>query len=270
MDTKTQETQETHLPRNTSIRGRLWGPCTWNNYSEVDFEKLVSYCRDKCQDFAINKEIGEEGTPHLQFCMKFKNAKEFTTLKNQFPACHLEKAKNWGAVKNYCTKAETSICEAVTPCTRRPLKDPLEGKEPKEFQKFIMDLVDTEADDRTINWIYDPVGCAGKTTLAKHLCINHPGKILYVSGKAADIKYGVTSFLDNEINDLYLLFIDLTRSVENFVSYEAIEAVKNGIFYNTKYESKMIVFNSPHVVVLANFEPELEKLSADRWNIIEL
>ena len=38
--------------------------------------------------------------------------------------------------------------------------------------------------------------------------------------------------------------MDFTRDVEEYVSYQAIEAIKNGIFYNTKYESKMITYNT--------------------------
>ena len=34
-----------------------------------------------------------------------------------------------------------------------------------------------------------------------------------------------------------------------------------------KYESKPICRNSPHVIIFANFEPDLDKLSNDRWII---
>ena len=64
--------------------------------------------------------------------------------------------------------------------------------------------------------------------------------------------------------------MDFTRDVEEYVSYQAIEAIKNGIFYNTKYESKMITYNSPHVIIFANFFPDITKLSSDRWVIREL
>lgn len=61
-----------------------------------------------------------------------------------------------------------------------------------------------------------------------------------------------------------------TRAVENYVSYEALEAIKDGIFFSTKYESGMVVFDSPHVVVFANFPPDRTQLSADRWRITNI
>ena len=57
---------------------------------------------------------------------------------------------------------------------------------------------------------------------------------------------------------------EFTRSQEQFVSYQAIEEVKNGILFNNKYEAKMVVFNNPHVVVFSNFEPDYKALSSDR------
>ena len=36
---------------------------------------------------------------------------------------------------------------------------------------------------------------------------------------------------------------------------------------NTKYETGMKLFNSPHLIVFSNFYPDTDKLSADRWKI---
>ncbi len=91
---------------------------------------------------------------------------------------------------------------------------------------------------------------------------------LYLGGKSTDIKYGVVEYLKKK--DLYLVCFDLVRSMESYVSYEAIEAVKNGIFYSGKYEGGMCIFNKPHVFIFANFIPEVRKLSVDRWDIREM
>lgn len=256
---------------NTKDRGRCWGPCTWNNWTEDNFTELKNFCEIECEDYAINQEVSESGTPHLQFCFKFKNARTFISIKNKFPKCHIEKSKNWMKTKKYCSKLATATGPPTLPPgqrIRRPLVDPLEGKELRPFQQELMSIIDSDPDDRRITWVFDEAGCAGKTTFAKHLCIKRPNEILYVTGKSADIRYGVTQFLSNEDNDLYVVLIGLTRSVENFVSYEGIEQVKDGLFYNTKYESKMVTYNCPHVIVFANFEPDYNKLTEDRWNMI--
>ena len=114
-------------------------------------------------------------------------------------------------------------------------------------------------DDRTIHWYYDMEGNKGKSYFAK----NYAGSNYYVNGgKSADIFYGY------EYQSV--IFFDLARMKQDIVQYDVMEAFKNGQFYSTKYESKLVRFNVPHVVVFSNFYPDLGKLSSDRWNIIEI
>ena len=49
-----------------------------------------------------------------------------------------------------------------------------------------------------------------------------------------------------------------------------MESIKNGRVFSAKYESKMKVFDPPHVICFANFEPKREAMSADRWAIVDL
>ena len=65
-----------------------------------------------------------------------------------------------------------------------------------------------------------------------------------------------------------VVLINITR--QGSVSYNGLEAVKDGIFFSSKYESGMCMFNSPHVIVFSNEEPEYENLTKDRWNVIDL
>lgn len=52
-----------------------------------------------------------------------------------------------------------------------------------------------------------------------------------------------------------------------YVSYSALEELKDGIFFSGKYESSMVMTNNLHIFVFANFEPDRSKLSKDRWEI---
>lgn len=254
--------------RNTKVlRSRFWGPNTWNNYTTNNRQILIEYCKEHCKEWAISEEVGENGTPHLQFCFKFNNDKRFDTLKKEWPEVHFEKSKSWFATFKYCTKTETNIS---TLTHEKKIKDPLMGLTLKEWQMDVLSIVDNDPHPRKIHWIYDENGGCGKTTFAKSLVINKPRNVLYLSGKCADIKYGIYQFLQNAKNDLKICIFDLTRSIEGYVSYEAIECVKNGIFYNTKYECGMAVFEQPHVIIFSNFLPEKHKLSADRWDILDV
>lgn len=248
----------------TRVRGYI---LTWNNYKDADIEYVKTYCKENCDDYSWQEEKGKEGTPHLQIAIHFKNAKSFDIIKKDFAQCHIEAAQNWMKVKKYCMKAESRVKEGDKK-EKIVIKDPLKDKELRPFQKKVIDIINGDIDDRKIYWIYDLKGCSGKTALAKHICLTKPGETLYLSGKANDIKYGVSQFVEDK--ELKVCIFDFPRSLEAYVSYQGVEEVKNGIFYCGKYEAKMVMFNTPHIICFANFRPELNKLSEDRWEIIRV
>ncbi len=86
------------------------------------------------------------------------------------------------------------------------------------------------------------------------------GCVKFENGKSADIKYGY--------NGERVVIFDYSRSQEDSINYQVLEDLKNGIFFSPKYQSAMKVFEIPHVIVFANFEPKREKLSADRWAVV--
>lgn len=270
----TDLTQGDTAPRNTfsdgepsvTTRKRCWFG-TWNNHSEANFAFLHDMAKMLCQDWAMQEEVGTSGTPHIQFCLKFKNARTFRSLKKKIPQAHLEVCKNWHACRSYCLKDDSYSGGRREQKLKREIYDPLDHVVLYDWQTEICELMKQPANERDIFWYWEKDGCAGKTTLARHLCIKYPKKVLYLGGKKADILYGIYEFLLEESNDLKMVILDFSRSLENFISWDAIESIKNGIFYNTKYKSAMCVFNYCHVVCFANFSPDIARLSEDRWRI---
>ena len=65
-----------------------------------------------------------------------------------------------------------------------------------------------------------------------------------------------------------LVVFDLPRNNGNKVSYSALEAIKNGLICNTKYETGNKLFNPPHILIFANDEPEWEAMSDDRFKVL--
>ena len=90
--------------------------------------------------------------------------------------------------------------------------------------------------------------------------------VICVQGKCTDIKHAVNALVKKGTPPRAVLFI-FPRSVEDYVSYDAIESVKDGIFFSGKYDSGMCLFPNPHVYIFANFLPDLDKLTSDRWKI---
>jgi len=248
-------------PKPKRVRARKW--CfTLNNYTEEDYGTMAQHFEEG--QFIIGKEIGENGTPHLQGYVEFKNPKDLSVLKKINERIHWEITKgNRKQNFEYCSKDGNYI-------TNMKIKKPIKIIENlRPWQTVIFDCLKTEPDDRTIVWVTDKEGNKGKTALCKYLHIKFGA--LYLTGKASDMKYTLTQWIDtNPDDEIPPILMDFTRSTEQFISYQGIEEIKNGIFMNTKYECKMVVYNSPHIIIFANFMPELNKLSKDRWKIIDI
>lgn len=266
----TSDTNNT-ATRNTSNRSRCWS-ITVNNWTEEDLEAIEKEVHSLA-DYAYQTEEGKEGTPHIQAAFRYVNARTFASMKKSFPTWHIEPAKNWVKLKQYCKKSDSATGEIKEAKGAIVIQDPLKDAELYEWQQMVTDIVDQEPDHRTIHWFWEPTGNVGKTTLARHLVLTRPG-VLYLTGKAADMKYGVASYVsppgDKPGQEPKILILDFVRSVESFISYQGIEEIKNALFYNTKYESKMIIYNYCHVICFANFPPEVDRFSADRWDIIQI
>lgn len=111
-----------------------------------------------------------------------------------------------------------------------------------------------------------PVGLSSR---AVEICMPAAAALngaLVVSGKASDIKCAIAGM---KIKPEVVIFC-CPRNSEGYISYDALEQVKDGMFFSGKYESEMVLFNNPHVIVFANFAPDLAKLSVDRWKIVNL
>lgn len=252
--TETQMEQNGIGNTNSQSRTRSWF-FTHNNPSDGAYKDYLDYF-DKA---VIQLEEGTQKTQHLQGYGYRKNPIKFETLKNKFPLAHWEVVRNKEAAIKYCQKDEGRVDGPWIKGFKAPINT---IKNLRPWQKKILNLCQT---DRQIHWYCDQKGGIGKTAFAKWLCINT--NTMYVSGKAADCKHGLVEwFKKNEenYNNLRVIF-DITRSQEGYVSYQAIEEIKNGIFFSGKYESGMCIFNNPTVIIFSNFLPIMERLSLDRW-----
>lgn len=133
---------------------------------------------------------------------------------------------------------------------------------PRPWQRKVLDRLLEEPDNRTILWVFETRGNVGKSRLAHHLCCEH--QAIELHGKVADMAYGY--------NDAPIVIFDLARTQEDCYKhvYAFAEKLKNGRFFNSKYESGMRLFKPPHVVFFANFAAPRDAWSADRLNEIDL
>lgn len=233
---------------------------TLNNWTEAEYSQLLSFFKDSSKKFIIGKEVGEKKTPHLQGYVVFKDKQRFSGISKINERIHWEKCKG-SEEQNiaYCSKDGDFVTHNIK--VKKPLKI-LEKSKLYNWQIEIENIITKEPDDRKIYWYYDIMGGKGKTTFAKYLSF-HYGAVP-IEGKKNDILFCCAEFE----SDIYIF--DFERSMEDFVPYGAIEKVKNGYFMCGKYESKPILRNPPHIIIFANFSPDMLKLSMDRWVIKDI
>lgn len=241
---------------------------TYNNYDDGTLVQSICQSKYSSNLYVYQEEMGKNGTKHLQGVIRFPNPVGYA-FQSDFPKeIHWERCRSWPKSIKYCCKADTRCGKVWTnikdlKIPKKPI-DYFAKHKPYEWQSEILKLIKQEPDERTVYWYWEPKGRSGKSSLARHIVLNY--NAIVISGGSRDIKCGITDWINND-KRLDIVIIDIPRSAFNNVSYKAIEEIKNGMFYNTKYESQMCVFDIPHVIVFANYKPRMNMMSIDRWSV---
>ncbi len=246
-------------------RARIWF-ITYNNFTKIGKTHLIGWFEKNCKKYIMQEE--DEGTPHLQGVVQLKWQKSFDQLKKVNDKIHWEICRDLEAAIEYCSDPEKRKGEIYQFGFPDKLIDPMEGLTEYKWQEAISKILAGKPDNRKIHWVYDCQGNAGKTSYCKSQCMKSK-KTLYLGGRATDMKYAITECIQEGLYPDVLL-IDVPRTLEGDFSYEGLESIKNGIFFSSKYESKMVMFNIPHVIVFSNWLPIRNMLSIDRWHIIDV
>lgn len=128
----------------------------------------------------------------------------------------------------------------------------------KDWQQEVHSYCMETPRDREILWIIDPVGGAGKTSFCDYMTKIYPERVqIFGPGNFGDLAY----MLDVKRN---IFLIDLPKCTGERMSWDFIEALKNGRVISKKYESCEKLFARPVVVVLSNNPPPPEAFMANR------
>lgn len=216
------------------------------------------------------------GTSNKKYCTKGGDFEEFGELINQGKRSDLEDLKEaiqdgeykmynllsqFGAAWKYPKVTRNFV--SLTKRQKLRMTSPLEEVKLHAWQEEVMQIVAQPADPRKIHWYWDPIGATGKSTMVRHLRIMFPNRIFYTTGgKCADVLH---AYVKEDCPDV--IIFDLPRDKEDFVHYGTFEALKNGMFTSTKYDSQSVMRDVPILLVFANFEPDKDKLSMDRWDV---
>lgn len=108
---------------------------TLNNWTPAEYEAILEHGRNKCKFMVVGKEVGTNGTPHLQGYVNLVKRTRFTALKKFLPRAHFEVAKGTDEQNlTYCTKQDKEAFVSGVPQRagqrsdlKKPVKAILEG-----------------------------------------------------------------------------------------------------------------------------------------------
>jgi len=236
---------------------------TVNNHTEEFLGGMLEYFNRNALKYRIQEETGKEGTPHLQGCVSFSKEIRDTVWDKKGLGHYEALIGTWEQSVEYCSKIETRTGREWSKGLPKPLKliNPTYW-----WQREILSLIKTEANDRNIHWYWSDAGSVGKSQFSKYLIVKH--KAIFISkGTNADIMYTV---MESKIEESGLIVINLPRALGNRICYDALESLIDGVIFSPKYESGYKVFNSPHIIIFANQPPKIETMSTDRFIITQI
>lgn len=259
------ETNETEggNTKTPSIERRRWS-ITVNNYTIEEYETMRQYFEQN-KVWVIGKEIGEEGTPHLQCYLEKKT--RFSSLQKIGPRWHIEFCKgNKKQNIDYCTKDGDYIGNGIPKNVKQEILEQYKDIIWKPWQQEIIDICESKPDDRTIHWYYERKGNVGKSFLVRYLYNKYD--CIIGNGKMADVLNNVNNIVNIECKEFKLLFLDIPRSSLGYINYGVIEKLKDKLVYSGKYEGGTInLIDNIHIICFANEKPNEDMMSIDRWNI---
>lgn len=257
------------------FKARKW-IFTLNNWTDQELSQCLNVFNKKNWLYIIGKEIGEQGTPHLQGYVEHKNQIRRSVLVKILPRAYIHTAQ--GDIKSnykYCSKTEdfiTNISELeddISLAERKYNQQMIEDYKDivwKPWQQEVIDIINTKPDDRTVHWVYEPKGNVGKSFLVKYLQWKYDA--IVANGKQSDVFNQYKVFIEEKKDQPKLALIDIPRSNENYINYSTLEKIKDGLFYSGKYEGGVLRLCRHHLICFANFLPDKFALSNDRWHFI--
>lgn len=248
---------------------------------DVDDELLRNWFKTVAKKWVFQEEKGDKtGYPHFQCRISLKNRKRINelgkALKNAGIEAHASPTANNTKDFDYVIKSQTRIAGPWSDIDSESIIKPpadidtmtVEALRP--YQKRIYDACVAQCDRKTmtfrsVDFVFESQGNVGKSVLTRFLVWNELAMFVPVMQDAQDIMAWVMSFPPASC-----YIIDMPRALpkDGLNGFWAgIELLRSGFAADKRHKGKFRMQSPPLVWVFSNHEPNLEALSADRWNI---
>jgi hypothetical protein len=145
---------------------------------------------------------------------------------------------------------------------RAPIPDLRTGS-PRQWQTDLAGVLDAPCDDdRSVLFYVDEEGGKGKSWFQAWYLSTRPERAQVLSaGKRDDIAHTIDK-------SKLVFFFNIPRGGMEYLQYTILEQLKDRMIYSPKYNSTMKYLSGvPHVVVFCNEQPDMEKMTGDRYII---
>lgn len=280
---------------------------TLNNYTDADIERLGNLPDNDVSYVLFGREVGENGTPHLQGFISCTSRKRMAAIKLLIGGNpHVEVCRNIAASLIYCkkdgnftehgelsrTQGKRTDIDAFKEDVKAGLLDLREVRE-RHSQvyasslRFCLDYIQDHSPAKELpNHVLRPWQQGLNTILngepddrTIHFVVDpvgNSGKTWFahyydqLHDRVQVIQPGRKADMSFVLDaTIRTLFVDAPRSKQGeFIQYDFLEDIKNGYVFSSKYESRVKQLGKVHVCVMMNEMPDMTKLSNDRYNII--
>lgn len=244
-------------------------------------------------NFVGQLELGKNSKiPHYQLAIEIKTIctkkKVLEALEEKINGhISVEIQFNFEEMKKYCTKDSDFISVEYSgkiykheweidfldrkPILRKVLQNPF------KWQEFLeSNILKSTPDDRTVDWIIDPVGNTGKSSFARAYVSKHTNDGIFMKIDNLDrmelsLIKKIETYRSKYFKDPKVLIFDFPRASDHMKVLKAtalMEDAKSGYLETTfGGNHKEIQIGDIHVIVFSNNCPDLSVLSVDRWRL---
>lgn len=240
----------------------------------------LSWCKKKLPRAHLEKTVADN-QKNVEYCSKEGDFETFGALPdNQGKRTDLESVVKWideFLESNGRAPTEKEIAQAIPigyvrynkhllnlAALRAPSPVLREG-ELRDWQVDAFKDLESDPNDREVRFYVDYGGGMGKTWFQQYVFTKLPDDVQLIgTGRKEDMSYAVDP-------SRRIFFINVARGSMQYLQYSILEDLKDRVIFSTKYQSTTkFISTVPHVWVFSNEDPDLERLSSDRYKIINL
>lgn len=220
-----------------------------------EFVQIMRWLRSvDSHKWVVAAEVGKGGYEHWQ--VRVACGLDFDHMRiawDSFPA-HVEEASDtW----EYERKGGVYWTSEDNPAIRQMRFGAL-----RPAQKLALSVLESTTDREVMVWV-DHTGNVGKSWLCGAL---YERGLACIVPPTIDTIKGVMQWVASGYRGEPYIVIDIPRSWKwSEQLYVAIESIKDGLVYDTRYTAKLKNIRGVKVMVMTNNDPKLDKLSLDRW-----